>query len=896
MPLKYVINFSDLRSKQFSSDVCVAGMSNGTDIAKVHTLSGVHPSCFGLVARTEYSSHCLYPVIEQSLCCVLELLVMNGLETPHTRHDPEYREKYAKAYYKTLGRILSIVEPQHVPGKATEVLKDGMRNFIKYFKYKLSAFFSHYEQEEIPDRPAFLEASDHPGYIFGGCIGQYMRGLATRDQSFLLSVLMLKKGLPRPPKEILRDAEIATVKELTTVRPARPNVYLDEEDEYIQARLKYINGGKKWKLISEQRRIEYEDFRFKGSFEKFRDLVEADYPLQSVEEMEKYFAAIAPPAITREGIEQQLRRTVKEVFRGKEFGVMNMSEPVFPSTSANYNNTRSEAGTVGLIKELFPNWGCALEVEPETCFLFTENDGKVEGETAISYALDFSATERAYRELYWRCYKRALAEEPICKPVALSEALKIRVISKGPALTYFCLKSFQKFLWGILSRHPTFRLIGRPVTVEDVEEVCGFDLRNWFNSGDYVSSTDRLYSWVSETLLDEMATVLKLEPTFVGLCKKALTGHIFEVDPNTPGFVWDTELGAGFVTQKTGQLMGSIISFPFLCLANAALCRWALEIAECRKVSLYNSPILINGDDNLIASKSERYHYWWKMICAIAGLDSSIGKTYFNQRFAVINSQHFDFSEGRWIERKYINMGLFYGMKRSLSGPDEKDCFLHTAACYNDLMRTCPEELREEISERFLYRHGNTLREYEGSWWLPHYCGGLGMRNESKLSRRDYKIAQGARRAINQGCRPGSWPVDKDWWTWVCAEETLQRACPLLSSYEQQKMVSVRTVFHDRKPVPFHDNPILWETGVDDLETENAAIMKLACINALLVEDLETLYPSKRRKYANNINEACKRNYKLYQRAIELRERTEINTLELLYQAVPATYFNVRRV
>jgi len=78
--------------------------------------------------------------------------------------------------------------------------------------------------------------------------------------------------------------------------------------------------------------------------------------------------------------------------------------------------------------------------------------------------------EGVYREVYANARERAMSEVASVKLVALPEALKVRVISKGPPLTYFTLKPVQKFLLRQMRRLRAFKLVGETVTPEFLEE------------------------------------------------------------------------------------------------------------------------------------------------------------------------------------------------------------------------------------------------------------------------------------------------------------------------------------------------------------------------------------------------------------------------------------------
>jgi len=268
-------------------------------------------------------------------------------------------------------------------------------------------------------------------------------------------------------------------------------------------------------------------------------------------------------------------------------------------------------------------------------------------------------------------------------------------------------------------------------------------------SGDYVASTNRLHSWVSECICDRlMCHILANEDpmskfpvnfhaTLKSFMLKALTKHIF-VD----------ESGIR-KNQTEGQLMGSIVSFPVLCLANAALCRYSLEEATLshsltKKVFHVNNhgehpaPLLINGDDCLLRGRVGYLRPIWEGICKTAGLESSIGKTYFSRQFCTINSTIFVWSpdDSSWVEAKYINLGLMKGLKRIGAGKKKvsSQVGIHQLGTIaRELKRTCPENLWPVVKSRFIYYNSIELNRYPGlPWFVPEWLGGVGLPLDKK--------------------------------------------------------------------------------------------------------------------------------------------------------------------
>jgi hypothetical protein len=228
------------------------------------------------------------------------------------------------------------------------------------------------------------------------------------------------------------------------------------------------------------------------------------------------------------------------------------------------------------------------------------------------------------------------------------------------------------------------------------------------------------------------------------LTKRALTGHIIE-NP-VFGKTFDKSYGVSeeefeilskiqFSPQENGQLMGSIVSFPFLCIANAAMCRISIEIANGRRYGLDTLPATHNGDDCVLRGRKDRLFPTWDTITRRAGLVNSVGKTYDSKEFCCMNSVHYDYhnvgwEEGGWLanpyrERKYPNLGLIYGQ-------DKSGCRSKTpgqlGSVHQDLHRTIPSFLQERADRMFFSYNGEKLQLVQPlPWFVPEWCGGVGL-------------------------------------------------------------------------------------------------------------------------------------------------------------------------
>lgn len=623
--------------------------------------------------------------------------------------------------------------------------------WVSYFKYKTCAFFAYYEGQEIPPAPAGL-TNDRPDVLIYPTFVSYLKRVSAKDKaaprklfrSFLMTINQSKMGMPRDVKSSIKKAEEKCAKHLTTQPPALV-------DKTLRLRRNVIVGGKSH-LTKEE-----------IDFHELTEIV-----------------------VSKETVCDQLKRTVREMFHEVCYTSEHHYEPFYPSTSSNYNRTRGAMGAVGeVMKFIYEDDDLNKFLDRELIkmsispVVFREEISKRYGDRGqseqleidpdhetIGNAIDFDDTEfkEVWVKMFDRLFERAYIEEPYVTPLGLLEALKIRVISKGPPFLYTVLKPLQKFLWGVLKRNSVFQLIGTPISVDLINQVMGEpDEKEVIVNGDYKASTDNLHSWVSECLANELCDVLNEnslrkrqdDPEFPyfritgrhrEMLIRSLIHHKFEVDGE-----WKDQL--------EGQLMGSITSFPFLCMANAAFCRWSLEIsnkqvyrlADRHQPGTRRAPLLINGDDCTLKGNRIFLRYCWEEITSFGGLTSSVGKTFFSlpeRPICMINSVAFDynFESHLWEERKYINMGILLGKKRStgLAGAidDDQVSYGELGCLHRELFRQSPPEIWPRVSQRFIYYNANTLKQCPNiPWDMPEYLGGPGLVPNKPHSERDLRCA-----------------------------------------------------------------------------------------------------------------------------------------------------------
>lgn len=362
-----------------------------------------------------------------------------------------------------------------------------------------------------------------------------------------------------------------------------------------------------------------------------------------------------------------------------------------------------------------------------------------------------------------------------CTIYGILEPLKVRVISKGEALPYYGSKELQKRLHGILRKMPCFRLIGRPLSPTDlidaVKNCVGGDpsLCEWF-SVDYSSATDclsaRLSSHILNTLIEGLPDRLKevwvrvLAPHWCEYppvcfdnteareqhkagCRFCAAGrcNLLDMIPE------EIEVQVEPVQQKNGQLMGSPLSFPILCLANLALVLRVL-IDDPRTLKQKLSGVLINGDDALYVAPPALWDSHVSLGKQV-GLEMTIGKAYHHPVMANANStcfhmdlrkQVFSVAEsGRRfldlsrsdtpVQIDFLNTGLFFGQNKVMGRTDDSvGAITNCSSVINQLLKGALPGKQCLLLARYLSAHKEEIaRECMGrNLFIPVQLGGMG--------------------------------------------------------------------------------------------------------------------------------------------------------------------------
>lgn len=640
-------------------------------------------------------------------------------------------------------------------------------HWIKYMKYKTAAFFSAHTNQPIPAKP--FESEDNPKFILGGTFGrwanEYLRKESQeRRMSFLTSIQLAKKGMPRPDEDDLKEAILKFERELTT-----PN----QDNEKVWNEIKLIpTFHKNWADEVERVHREY------GTERKVVDRTGAVHKAYGPfnREARREILKRGPPIGTlleRTSMEAELRRTVREVLHGKhaKMTLDDRLKAFFPSTSSNYTNTRKEGGQVGVVldESLELLKGLRTEGGPLKFVLNPIPEDEDSRQPALDRVLSDTLPDlqARFNLLWFRILKGARDEVSVVLPHALPESLKIRIITKGAPLNQLVCRNFQRKIFRALQRNSIFKIDG-----EVTEEILNRRLRSLPSgkklfSGDFDSATDKLKTWVLDTLLNEACNILEISDTERKILSDGLAHSLIETTDGQQ------------IMQTKGQLMGHVLSFVFLCLAVATVLRWSCEIDQQRQLSLEETPGVVNGDDNVAIFGPDGYDAW-KAISGFMGLEESVGKTYFDDIFMNMNSRNYLVEQREPIRLKltpFVHLGLLLGKKRSggAGANDQDDPRSTIGSRARKLIELAPEHLREELMDQFVKNHRAMTDQFPTiPFYIPEWLGGFGLPSGpwGEPTVLDLKIAR--RILLNwRKTRPKTLATGVEWHLWELATESL---------------------------------------------------------------------------------------------------------------------------
>lgn len=363
---------------------------------------------------------------------------------------------------------------------------------------------------------------------------------------------------------------------------------------------------------------------------------------------------------------------------------------------------------------------------------------------------------------------------PLCsaKVAAVLEPLKCRLITAGTAEPYYLSRGYQKDLWSAINRFPQFVATKRPINSFDIQNLLAREREIEFEvpmdfwvSGDYSAATDNVNMWYTKVTFEHCLSnsqFQNLSEEETSLYKEILRSVLYEHEISYPmdpprvaklrqefidemahcGFsesdkikgcleIFDKASQLQPFIQSNGQLMGSTLSFPILCLINLIQYWRSLEVYTGRTFELNQLPVLVNGDDILFRSNKNHYDLW-KVYTAKAGFSLSIGKNYTHPNFFCINSQSYWEKDGEIEEIPYFNIGLLMGKSKGNNKKGGVSDFsgLSLDAMYNEMLDGSSNPIR--ATKRFLHYNRANVRKVTQNGlynlYIPRVLGGCGFK------------------------------------------------------------------------------------------------------------------------------------------------------------------------
>lgn len=258
-----------------------------------------------------------------------------------------------------------------------------------------------------------------------------------------------------------------------------------------------------------------------------------------------------------------------------------------------------------------------------------------------------------------------------CEVACVLEPNKGRMVSKGEAVPYYIMKPLQESLLSAIQSFPCFKLTGREFCATDIYNLLEMSREDYeWHSVDYSAATDNLSWEYSKKILEAVTSALPKK--YRKLAEKVLGPHRIS---------YPCDAHVGTFDQTNGQLMGSILSFPILCLANLGLylqCTkdWQSDWSYHRRLN----HVLVNGDDMLYSSpktflnsENKEISLWERHVRfgEAVGLKMSPGKAYHHRVYMNINSVSVLYDLGKlktepryemyppWSQPKYQTLKLF---------------------------------------------------------------------------------------------------------------------------------------------------------------------------------------------------------------------------------------------
>jgi hypothetical protein len=420
-------------------------------------------------------------------------------------------------------------------------------------------------------------------------------------------------------------------------------------------------------------------------------------PVEVLETLSKHHKCLSSVPDTWEEMEEKLPGVVefvnlKERFNGKMMqltrfwkqGNPSLFEIGTVSLNASSEMSRNRGGCLTQTIELLEDEGYLDAYYPlfDQCYVVRDNH-HTGGHLDFSLTTEFCRSDETLFEA-WRKYYIEKGSSVTGRTTVKSvlEPMKARVMTAGSPETNAFLSNYQKWLFkglGSVYGDP-FRLTAdSSAVVPAVEWLNSVSSETYFNSGDYSQATDKLNARVSKEILQQLLLAVECPELASQVLKSMTDCDMVTNDRSLPveeslcdddGKPYTSPFKVNW-QQSNGQLMGSIVSFPILCIANFIIYWLSREAYFNKEISLGDLmrfyPVLVNGDDILFKGSKDYIQYWMRFVAAF-GFEPSLGKNFVSPTFFTINSKLF-YLDPMEVDAKpklipYINFGLLTGRKK----------------------------------------------------------------------------------------------------------------------------------------------------------------------------------------------------------------------------------------
>jgi len=217
-----------------------------------------------------------------------------------------------------------------------------------------------------------------------------------------------------------------------------------------------------------------------------------------------------------------------------------------------------------------------------------------------------------------------------------AELIVIQSAGKPRSLTKFSsdellLRPLHKTIYNHISR---CKWVMRGDVDDDALARAGFNNSDGvLTSGDYASATDNLSIEVAEVIVDTLLSSSSVVPPFVRERARAILRPFLYWTEGPPCSQVRHDVGV----PNVGQMMGSYLSFPLLCLQNRLAFLWAARSSGLSWKEVVSVPCLINGDDILFASSRALSDVWMDTVGGL-GLEVERTKTSVDDVYGSLNS------------------------------------------------------------------------------------------------------------------------------------------------------------------------------------------------------------------------------------------------------------------